>query len=264
MGTAGCHISGQPGCYPRLFALDISTFFFHFNPAGSDSLPRCHLFSRLRTIRPLLQGAAFACTVMAGLTLNAEASWWWPFESDGMDYAVVTTGVDADTQKWFDTLKLDKKDSDHAPKTMDELGQEGIALESRLRQAMASRGYYDALVDFTLEKNKTPPVLLYKITPNARYRISAVRVDWQGGVVRALDTASFPVHAGDYVDAAAINKHAALLHTEIEKNACLLSLGRDAGARAQQRARHGASHLPHQARPESLLRPCRRHRQPPA
>jgi translocation and assembly module TamA len=164
--------------------------------------------------------------VLASLCLctGAQASWWWPFGEKGIGYTVTITGIDKDTNKAVDTYDVKTSTSAHPPKTLTELDQEGVALGSRLLRLLHARGYFDAVTEYHLDKNAHPAALVYAVTPGKRYHITAIRLDWQGGVVKKIDPAAFPIHVGDAVDAAAIDTYGATLETVIGKDACLLSL----------------------------------------
>lgn len=159
------------------------------------------------------------------LSGEARAAGLWPFGSDGIDYQVRIEGADKEMQDWFSQLDLDEKTADHPPQTLDDLDSDGAQRSNRLRQALAAKGYYDPVVDYHLTKEADPPVIGYTIVQGPRYRIASVGVEWEGGQLRPLDSGQFPVKAGQFVDAEAINDYGSKLAAELGKDACLLSLG---------------------------------------
>src|SRR3982751_4280980 len=121
----------------------------------------------MRSISILLKVLPVCLIILAGVVLpaaDARALDFWPFGDHGINYTIRIEGADKDAADWFGKLKLDQKTQDHPPGTLDELDQEGVRRSAQLRQALAAKGYFDALVEYHLNKTE-PPELYFKITP---------------------------------------------------------------------------------------------------
>lgn len=161
---------------------------------------------------------------LLALPCVAQAAWYWPFGKDTLDYKVEFGGTDAPTLAWLKELKLDEPYSDSEVASRDDLERELVVRGGRVQQALEAFGYYDAMIVQDIREGETP-VLLYRITPGTRARLSAVKVDWQGAAPLAqADKGSLNVRTGDFVDAAAIVADAKALLDRAGEKACVMHL----------------------------------------
>lgn len=156
----------------------------------------------------------------------AVAAWWWPIGGkDGLAYDVRLDGLDKSTTRWVSSLGLDKKNETTPPKNLEELKQESVALAGNLRKAVEARGFYDARISQKILKDKSGIYhLSYHIAPGTRYRISAVKFDWQDKKLRDIPLTDLRIHANSAIDVAAIQQDTADILDKIGKDSCLLSL----------------------------------------
>jgi translocation and assembly module TamA len=171
----------------------------------------------------LLCAVLTLCILCAGIP-RSEASWWWPFGVDGVEYDVKFTGISPTTKKWFKELKLDKADDSNLPQTNDEVEQQAVTLAERLQKALNAKGYYDAVIRSRVDMSKKKPVIIYTIQQGPQYRISSIRIEWPGKPLFGIRTKKLTSKVGQAVDAEIIQKDGISLMTAIGKDACLLSL----------------------------------------
>jgi translocation and assembly module TamA len=165
-------------------------------------------------------------TVMWGMQVThvAQAAWWWPFGSKNLVYDIKIKGVDKKTRAWMTELNLDKPTTSNPPQKKEELKQEAVTLNQRLRKAMEAKGYYDAVIAQQVKLESDPPVLQYQITPGKRYHVRAVQFEWPGKPVKNLSKTDLSIQAGDGVDAELIQKDALQIVRNLDKDTCFLKL----------------------------------------
>lgn len=179
-------------------------------------------------MRHRLSLAALLCCAITAQTPCAHAAWWWPFGSDGIDYSVAIHGLDKKNKEWVESLGIDKKNEVTPPENLTELKQEAVSVAERLRKALDARGYYDAALRHEVvagSKDKdSKPHIVFHVTPGPRYRVSAIRIDWQDKPLMGIHTEKLRITPGKFVNAASIRKDANDLLAAIGKDSCLLSL----------------------------------------
>lgn len=155
----------------------------------------------------------------------AQAAWYWPFGDKGLDYRVEFGGIDDETLAWFKKLQLDEKNKDQPVTTDDQLEQELAARGGRVRQALAAIGYYDASVQQMLRhEEKKKPVLVYSIQPGPHYIVGKLVLEWDGEVLKQIDTATLHSKVGQPVNAALIIQDGVDILNAVGDKACLLAL----------------------------------------
>lgn len=164
------------------------------------------------------------CCLVLLCPVNAQASWWWPFGHKGLDYTIHISGVNTEMTEWFSSLKLDKPTETRPPEKPDELSQESVALGERLRKALSAKGYFDAVVQSTVETNHKPPVLRYTISPGKRYTVGTMAVQWPGKPLLNVPVSTLKSKRGQPVDAALIQDDALTIVKQIDAKTCLLYL----------------------------------------
>lgn len=164
------------------------------------------------------------CCLVLVSPVRTQAAWWWPFGPKGIDYTIKITGVDAEMTTWIASLKLDKPTETRPPEKPDELSQEAVALGERLRKALAAKGYYDAVIQSTVDKKSEPPVLRYTISTGKRYTIGSIAMQWPGKPLHVIATSTLKSKTGQAVDAGLIQEDALDIVKQIDAKTCLLYL----------------------------------------
>lgn len=174
---------------------------------------------------PISTGCLAAVSVgilIGGMPSPAHAI--WPFDKDGIDYNIAFSGADATMQQWFTTLSLDIKNDANPPQNLDELDAEASTLATKVRKALAAKGYMEAIAEPYLDTAQEPPVVHIAIEQGQRYKLASIALEWPGEPLVPTDLAPLQSKEGAPLDMAAIEKDAVLLHDAIGKDTCLLSL----------------------------------------
>lgn len=173
--------------------------------------------------RKAASGFILAILTLPGTALALDL---WPFNDDGIDYAIEVEGIDNEEyQSELGERAEEAIDPDNPPETVDRLQALKGLMSERVRQSLISEGRYEARVRAYLREEKEPPVVLLRVNTGPLYTISTSRIEWRDGPpldVPGLETSLPP--AGEVANAKMINEKAETIKGLIATDRCLLSL----------------------------------------
>ena len=170
----------------------------------------------------LLRAFATWCAVLAVAMPSAQA--FWPFDDDGIDYAIRFEGAPQAMQDWFHALKLDEPTGTNPPQNLEELRAEASVLGGKVKDALAAKGYMEAVVEPMVDAQADPPLVRIAIEPGVRYPLREIVINWPGEPLKPLDPGMLESKEGAPLDMLLLEKDAVTLHDAIAEDACLLSL----------------------------------------